>query len=396
MVILSLAIWALTICLTLSSAFLALRHFARTPPHMDAPFALFPVSIIKPLKGRDDGLRANLESFFKLDYPTCELRFCVADGNDPAIGAVRELMREYPKVSAFLSIGAVDIGPNPKINNMMRSYESARYDWILISDSNVRVEKDYLKKMVAHIDTGVGMVTSAVAGTSPEGVGAHLEAMYLNTFYARGMILTSKLGHPCVIGKSMLFQRSTAARFGGLKTLACYLAEDYMAGHAIMRLGLRNVIACDPIVQHIGKYSFKDFWQRHLRWGRIRKAQAPAAFLFEPFLGCFLTGLLGAWAAFKQFGIRPEQFILVHLLLWSVCDTLVMRKMKIRISVGTPLAWFLREALALPLWFHIALGNTVNWRGRRYVVKQGGLLGPSSESVLDEDLPRVDDVKMLL
>ena len=55
---------------------------------------------------------------------------------------------------------------------MMRSYERARYDWILISDSNVRVEADYLKKMIGHVDTGVGIVTSVVTGTSPEGIGA--------------------------------------------------------------------------------------------------------------------------------------------------------------------------------------------------------------------------------
>ncbi len=387
-----MTIWMIAICLMLFSTYLTLAHFGKTAPHLDAPFALFPVSVIKPLKGRDEGLRANLESFFKLDYPEYELRFCVADGSDPAVAVVHELMAEYPNVRTYLSIGAVDIGPNPKINNMLRSYENARYDWILISDSNVRVEKDYLKKMIAHVDTGVGMVTSVVAGHGPEGVGAQLEALYLNTFYARGMILASSTGHPCVIGKSMLFQRSSAARFGGLKTLGCYLAEDYMAGQAMARIGLKTVIATEPIVQHIGKYSLRGFWDRHLRWGRLRKTQAPVTFLVEPLMGCFVSGFLGAWAAAKQFGVHPEQFILAHLLLWAACDTLLMRKMKIRISAAVPFAWFFREALAFPLWFHIALGNTVIWRGRRFVVRQGGLLEPVSES--QKDLSQLNDVKM--
>jgi ceramide glucosyltransferase len=390
---LATAIWALAIFLTLFSAYLTYRHFSDAAPHLDAPFALFPISIIKPLKGRDSGLRENLESFFQLDYPEYELRFCVADERDPAITVVKELMRDYPRVKAFLSFDAVDVGYNPKINNMYRAYERASYDWILVSDSNVRVAPDYLKKMIAHVDTSVGMVTSVVAGTNPGGVGANLEAMYLNTFYAKGMILTSRLGHPCVIGKSMLFQRSTAARFGGLKTLSCYLAEDYMAGQAVNRLGLRTVIAHEPVPQYIGSYSIREFWSRHIRWGRIRKAQAPVTFLIEPLLGCMISGIIGAWAAFHLMGIQPSHFILAHLLLWTACDTLVMRKMKIRISAATPLAWFLRESLAFPLWFHIALGNTVNWRGRCFAVKQGGLLEPVSES-LDRDLSGSNDIKV--
>jgi ceramide glucosyltransferase len=370
----ALAIWALAFFLTLFSTYLTLKHFSVPAPHMDAPFALLPVSILKPLKGRDEGLKDNLESFFKLDYPTYEMIFSVADERDPAVSVVRELIEKYPRVSARLIVGAVDIGTNPKVNNLIRSYDSARHDWLLISDSNVRVASDYLKKMVAHVENGVGIVTSVVAGKGSQGAGGALEGMYLNSFYARGMVLTAVLGHPCVLGKSMLFQRSAMERFGGLKTLSRYLAEDYMAGEAMKRLGLRTVIAANPITQHIGRYSVKEFWLRHLRWGRIRKAQAPVPFLYEPFLGCYVAGAFGAYAALKMFGFNPAEFMMFHLLVWSACDALVMRKMKVQISVSTILAWFLRESFAFPLWAHIALGNTVNWRGKQFMVKQGGIL----------------------
>lgn len=370
----ALAIWALAFFLTLFSTYLTLRHFNNPPPHMDAPFALFPVSILKPLKGRDEGLCDNLESFFKLDYPTYEMIFSVADERDPAVAVVTELMEKYRNIPTQLMIGAVEVGTNPKVNNLMKSYQAARHDWLLISDSNVRVESDYLKRMVAHVENGVGIVTSVVAGKYPQGAGAALEAMYLNSFYARGMILTAVLGHPCVLGKSMLFQRSSADRFGGLKTLACYLAEDYMAGEAMKRLGLRTIIAANPITQYIGSYSVKDFWHRHLRWGRIRKAQAPVPFLYEPFLGCYVSGIFGAIATARLFGFHPAEFMMVHLLIWSACDALVMMKMKVKISVPTIFAWFVRESFAFPLWTHIALGNTVNWRGKQFTVKQGGIL----------------------
>src|SRR5258708_7446533 len=136
-----------------------------------------------------------------------------------------------------------------------------------------------------------------------------------------------------------------------------------------MRLGLRTVIASDPVPQYLGKYSLTEFWQRHVRWGRIRKAQAPLAFLVEPALGCMISGAIGALAAARYLGIHPQEFFLAHLFVWSACDALVMRKLKNRISVSTTLAWFLREVLAFPLWFNIALGNTVDWRGRRFSVR---------------------------
>jgi ceramide glucosyltransferase len=326
--VLSLVVWALALSLTLFSAYLALKHFSRAAPHLDLPFALFPVSILKPLKGSDEGLFENLESSFLLDYPEYELIFSVADERDTATSVVRKLMARYPRTRAKLIVGDVEVGTNPKVNNLIRSYAGAAHDWLLISDSNVRLAPDYLRKMMAHIENGVGMVTSVVSGNGAEGVGGCLESVYLNTVYARGMILTAALGRPCVMGKSMLFQRSTADRFGGLKTLACYLAEDYMAGEAIRKLGLKVVVASEPVRQIVGSHSIGAFWSRHLRWGRIRKAQAPLAFLIEPWLGCLLSGWVGASAISPHF---RAAFFLTHLFIWSTCDIMVVLKIKTKI-----------------------------------------------------------------
>lgn len=353
---------------------LSLKHFKTPPPHLDAPFALYPVSILKPLKGTDEGLEENLKSFFKLNYPDFEILFSVADERDPAASVVKKLMRHYPRVCARLIVGYVDAGPNPKVNNMIKSYDQAKHDWILISDSNVRVEKNYVKRLVAHLDPSVGMVTAAVAGRNSEGLGGALESVYLNTFYARGMIITDRLGHPCVIGKSMLFRRSVAARFGGIQTLARYLAEDYMAGQAMGKLGLRVVIASDPVVQIIGKYKFKEFWSRHIRWGRIRKTQAPIPFLYEPFTNAIVSGVLGAFGLHQLFGFPVHSVLLVHLSVWAFCDILLMKKLKTEVGFFLPLYWFMRELLALPLWIHIASGNTVSWRGSRLRLETGGIL----------------------
>ena len=369
------ALWALALGLTVFGTWLALKNFRTSPPFLDAPFALYPVSILKPLKGHDPGLRENLETFFRLDYPDYEILFSVSDPQDPAVEVVRALMALHPAQEAQLIIGDVQAGCNPKVNNLIRSYRLARHDWLLISDSNVRVSLDYVKRLVAQVDNGTGVVTSVIAGRSPEELGGHLEAIYLNTFIARGMHIAAYFGKPAVMGKSMLFRRSAAERFGGIKTLANYLAEDYMAGEAMRRLGLKIVLASDPIPQHIGRYSLRAFWLRHLRWGRIRKSQAPLAFAFEPFCSPCLSGVLGAFALSNHFPrLGVSSFLAIHLLLWSLCDGLLILRMGTRLRWQTPVAWFLRELLALPLWLHIASGNTVNWRGRQITLQAGGLI----------------------
>ncbi len=373
------AIWALALGLVVFGTLRGLRHRRRGPSHLDAPFALYPVTVLKPLKGVDAGLEANLISFFELDYPIFELLFSVADPFDPACEVVQRLMRRYPGVRAELIVGQVELGTNPKVNNLAISYQRAHHDMILISDSNVRVDRDYIRRMVAHlIQQGVGMVTSVVSGQEARGLGGFLETIYLNTFYARAMHIADGLGRPCVIGKSMLFQKSVARRFGGIHALAHHLAEDYMAGEAMRKLGLRVVIASDPIKQHIGEYTFSNFWQRHLRWGRIRKAQAPLPFLVEPLVGCFVAGVIGAIAAHALWGVTPSVFFGIHLALWSLADLLVAQSIDTKLIPEIAATWFVRELIALPLWIHISLGNTVQWRGRALKIQPGGLLKQNS------------------
>ena len=367
-------LWAVSLVFNFLSTYFSVRHLRSSPPHLDTPFALFPISILKPLKGIDEGIEENLESFFNLNYPAYELLFSIADSTDPVTGIVERLMRKYPQISAHLFVGERRIGPNPKINNLANSYYRAKNDWLLISDSNIRVKSDYLRRMFAHVEPGVGLVTSVVRGQNPEGLGGHLETIYLSGFCTRTMVLANTIGLPCVLGKSMLFRRSIANRFGGVETLAQYLAEDYMAGQRMKALGLRTVTATDPIYQYIGNHTLKKFWSRHLRWGRIRKAQTPLIFLIEPIFSAVPAAILCYLGFRKMLGIYSILLVVLNLIIWSSFDFLVLHELKIKFNLRLVLVWFLREALALPLWICIASGNTVVWRGRKLALHPGGML----------------------
>lgn len=333
-----------------------------------------PISLLKPMKGLEPGIEENLLSFFLLSYPKFEIIFSVADKKDPVIPLIEDYQSYFPNVDTRLIVGAANVGPNPKVNNLVQPYDRAKYDWCLISDSNTRVEKDYLHQIAPHLQSDVGVVCAVVAGQDASNWSGRLEASYLNTFFARWTYLASFFNRPFVIGKSMCFRRSTADRFGGIRNLSHYIAEDNMFGQAVLRLGMKIRIMNAPVGQHIGDYSFQTFWNRHVRWGRIRKSQAPFAFLIEPFVNCGFAGLLGAIGIQL---LREEGFwslFAAHIVVWGLCDFLLMYRLETTIGVKSVVAWLVREALAIPQWIHMACGSTVVWRGRPLKILPGGLV----------------------
>ncbi len=362
----------------ISGAWLALSHFRLARLEATAGSKLSDpvgISVLKPLKGVEDGLRENLVSFLRLSYAgEHEVLFCVAEPDDPACALVQELLQLHPEAPARLLVGAEPVGSNPKINNLARAYREARHDWVVVSDSTIRAPRDYLSRLARHAHPKVGMVTAVVAGSRPLGPGGYLEAAYLNGFYARWMILTAAAGRPAVVGKSMFFRKSVARRFGGPPVLARYIAEDYMSGEAVRWLGLEVRVLEMPVEQHIGRYSLKQFWSRHVRWGRIRKAQAPLPFLGEGLIGVILAGLMGAFACQRLFGTEPVPFFGAHVAICAFCDLIVMRYLDRQAGLRALVAWLARELLAFPLWLHTALGDTVCWQGRRLRILPGGLL----------------------
>ncbi len=364
-------IWCLALGMVVWGTWLTLNHLR--PPKTSVEKK--PISILKPLKGLDFELEENLESFFRLEYPKFELLFSVAHESDEACMIVRRLIAKYPRVRARISIGETLIGKNPKVNNLVKIYQNASHDWILISDSNVRVSRDYLQAVTARFDESTGVVTAIVSGQyRGKGFGSPLEATYLNTFYARWTLIAQRLGAPVVIGKSMLFRKSEATRFGGIELLSRYLAEDYMTGLAMKALGKKVKIMNEPVVQMIGAYSLKEFWSRHVRWGRIRKAQSPLSFPLEPLLSIWISGSLGAHALSHFHVLTFSQALGLHVGIWFMSDLLLMWKFKERPRFKNLLAWFVRETIQVPLWVHVAMGNSVLWRGHRLKLQRGGLL----------------------
>src|SRR5277367_2331403 len=109
-----------------------------------------PVSILKPVKGLDPEMYASFASHCRQDYPgEYEILFAAGSSNDPAIEAIERLQREFPERSIRLILCPEALGPNGKVSSLAQALPHARFDHILINDSDIFVSPHYLRRIMA-------------------------------------------------------------------------------------------------------------------------------------------------------------------------------------------------------------------------------------------------------
>lgn len=335
-----------------------------------------PVTILKPLKGFDEGLEENLRSFFRLDYPVYQLIFGLADADDPAIPVVQRLMAEFPAQDAQLVVGNPVFGLNPKVENLAAMDRYRKHDTILISDSNVRVRPSYLRETACYLaDPGVGLVTNMFAGVGEHQSGAVLENLQLNGFIAGGVALAAVMRVTCVVGKSMLMPAAALEAAGGFAGVRNLLAEDQALGVRVRKAGY-TIRLSHHIIDNVNHArSLRWFLNRHSRWYKIRRQMALAAFLAEPMTNLTTVGLV--WALSGDSGIAWGS-LLVLVGLGVVRDALQTRWLrgsfpKLRHLALSPV----KDLLMLPVWFDAIVNTRVQWRGHRFFVGRATRLRPA-------------------
>jgi ceramide glucosyltransferase len=363
----TLATWAFALCVGATALHLASVGIAaircrtgarRRRPDDDAA----PVTLVRPLCGIDNFLEETLASTFDLDYPRYEIIFCAARGDDPAVAVARNLIAAHPNVPARLLIGIEAGSPNPKLNNVIKGWEAARHEWIILADSNVLLPPDYIRRLRAAWRDDTGVVCSMPIGSRPENFWAELECAFLNTFQARYQYAAAQLGFGFAQGKSMLFRRDIVDRGGGIRMLGAEMAEDAAATKLIRAAGLRVRLVENPFEQPLGRRSADEVWRRQVRWARLRRMTFPVCFLPEVLVGCAFPTLAGAYAAASQ----GHSAVVAGALLvagWFGAEAILARSAGWHLSTRMLLAFLIRDLLLPALWIDAWLGDTFVWRG---------------------------------
>src|SRR6516165_12547064 len=168
-------------------------RFARRglPSRLEQPA----ISILKPLHGEESGLYDNLRSFIEQDYPSVQIVLGANDAKDGALPVADALIRDMPAADIALVVGAPLRGSNLKVANLENMIPAARHDILVISDSDMRVDRGYLGAVAAPLhDPSVGLVTCLYRGEATGGTWSDLGALHINFGFLPSALVAEALG----------------------------------------------------------------------------------------------------------------------------------------------------------------------------------------------------------
>lgn len=346
-----------------------------------------PVTIVRPVRGIETFSRETLTSGLELDYPAYETIFCVADGHDPIVPLIEELIAIHGVDRVRLVVGDVAVSANPKLNNCVRGWEAARHDWVILADSNVLMPKDYVQRLMASWRDDTGLVCSTPAGSRPDGFGAEVECAFLNTFQARWQYAGEALGFGFAQGKSMLWNKPFLDANGGIAALAAEIAEDAAATKLVRRAGRHVHLVGQPFEQPLGPRRLGEVVQRQFRWARLRRVTFLPFFAPEVLAGPLVPALLAAYAA-PAFGFSAWQAALAVLALWYAGEIVLAKGVGWFLNWRTPLAYLARDLVFPGIWAYAFVAREVSWRGNAMKIKTDG------EDELNQAVPALSTANM--
>ena len=257
-----------------------------------------PVSLLKPLCGLEPNIEANLESFFAQDYPRFEIVFGTHSEQDPALAVARALQARYPQVPVKFTFSGEPDRPNAKVCSLEKMVSAASFDYLVISDSDVHVQANYITEVVRPLaDEQVGLVTCLYRGVPTSGIWSRLEAIGMSVEMTAGVIVANLLeGMRFALGPTMALRRQVLAEIGGIGTLADYHADDYVLGERVYESG-RRVVLSSHVIDHLAlRQCFRDSAAHQVRWMKSTRFSRPKGHLGTALTFAVPFGLLGLFA----------------------------------------------------------------------------------------------------
>lgn len=356
-------------------AIIAAIQFLSRPINVDPNFHP-PISILKPVCGLSDQLYENLASFCQQDYPDYQLIFGVRDQQDPSIKVVKQLMDDFPDLDIKLIVNHHTIGTNRKVCNLANALIAAEHEILLLADSDVRVEPNYLREIVQPLsDAKVGVVTCLYRSLT-QGWVTTLEALGTATDFHPGVLVSTQLeGTRFAMGQTILMRQSVLREIGGFEAIADYLADDFQLGYLPTQVGYQAVLST-YVVEHVLSLStFAASWQRQLRWMlciRVSRAWGYVGLIFTYGTATSLLLLLATEGSFLGWVVLGLAWTSRLVMAWLVGVNILHDAATKRWLWLVPL----RDLLSFALWCYGFMGNTVEWSDRQLKITKEGKLVP--------------------
>ena len=325
-----------------------------------------PVSILKPVHGRDPRFLEAIRSHAVQEYGEFEILFGVSNPNDPAIGDIERLQREFPKLPISLHVVSTS-APNLKVGVLAELAERARHPILLVNDSDIKVEQGYLRAVTAPLeDPRIGLVTCLYRAAA-ESPASRAEALGIATEFAPSVLVARLLGvAEFALGSTMAFRAETLREIGGFAAIAEYIADDYQLGNHISRRGYRILFAPSVVETNLGGGSWGQTWRHQLRWSRTIRVSRASGYYGYVVTHATLWALVACgagewWAGATAMALRMTAGV------WIGAGILKDRN-------AARDFWMipLRDLFGFAVWLCGAFGSTVDWRGQKLRLRADG------------------------
>ncbi|WP_242031138.1 bacteriohopanetetrol glucosamine biosynthesis glycosyltransferase HpnI [Anabaena sp. FACHB-1237] len=333
-----------------------------------------PVTILKPLCGVDTDSYENLVSFIIQDYPQYQIIFTVRDEKDPIIQIVHKLIEEYPNKDISLVIKNDIIGANLKISNLANGYDLAKYDILVIADSDIRVNSDYLNSIIPPLqDENVGVVT-CLYRSQATGITAILEAIGTATDFQPCILVSKQLqGVKFAFGSTIVIRKNVLLEIGGLAGISDYLADDYQLGYLPSQLGYKVILSNYIVTHNLAKSKFLDSLNRQIRWAKCVRVSRPGGYTGLMFtFGTISSLILLIISKFSLWGITLLfiTWLCRFFMAWVIGIKVINDEVTKRYFWLIPV-W---DVVRFSMWIYSFFGNKITWMGKRFALVKGGKL----------------------
>jgi ceramide glucosyltransferase len=344
----------------------------QTPP----PLAFTPpVSNIKPIRGLDPDSYQNFSSLCRQDYPTFELLFCVGDQSDPAVPIIHQLIRDFPQRDIRVIYGSGREGVNDKVAKLARLASEAKYEVLVINDSDVRVQPDYFRTIVAPLQNPkIGAVTCLYVSTGETTFAENLHMIGMISDFFPSILVARQLdGVKFALGTTIATTRSNLALFGGYESLENRPADDLLVGRLIAEQGLQ-VELLPYAVETVSDYaSMRDLFHKRLRWIVVMRHMRPAGHLGLIFTHGLPWALL-AIAIQPSFAVAAAylgSYALLRTLMTLIVGSAGLKRKGLLAKLPLIPLW---DAAAFAIWLFSFTRSTIRWRDGEYHIRNGQLV----------------------
>jgi ceramide glucosyltransferase len=332
------------------------------------------VTILKPVKGMDADSYDNFASFCRQEFAgQLQLIFAAASPDDAVVPVIRQLMADFPEHDIALIINPAIHGPNYKVSNLINAFPCSEHEIIIVCDSDIRVSSDYLSSVTSHfINPQVGLVTSLYRTSSVYGTATALEATGFTAEMIPNVLVAMQLeGLSFALGASMAVRREALSSIGGFEALADYLADDYQLGNKIHLAGWQIALDNCFVESMMKTENLMSVLSRQLRWARTMRVSRPGGYLASGITLPFPAALLATLAA-QSF--LPGLFAISMLYTTRLIVSTIFSRRLVQDGLLPRWLWLvpLRDMLAFFTWALSFLGNRVEWRGNRFILRPGG------------------------